>query len=81
MRRIRNFFVAIVAAVMLVIGGLAVTTPDSASAHTYVAGVSCGSSVSPSSGQIKIGYHYGSEPWHRFYWRTMTAGEYWTYCW
>lgn len=85
MQRIRQTLLIWFAALTLALGGVgavtALSTPESASAHTYVAGVSCGSSVSPSSGQIKIGYHYGSEPWHRFYWRAMTAGEYWTYCW
>lgn len=79
--RIRNSVFAVVAAFILTVGGMAVSTPQDASAHTYIAGFSCGSSVSPSSGQIMIAYHYGSEPWHRYYWRVMTAGEYWTYCW
>lgn len=81
MGKIKNAALAAVMAVVLLLGGLFVSAPEEASAHTYVAAVSCGSSVSPSSGQIKIAYHYGSEPWHRYYWRYMTAGEYWTYCW
>lgn len=80
MNRIRSAVLALTLAIMLVVGGLGVSL-QTASAHTYVAGYSCGSSVSPSTGQIKIAYHYGGSPWHYYYWRGMTAGEYWTYCW
>ena len=81
MGKIKSWLLMVSLALMLGFGGIAVSGTEQASAHTYVSAVSCGSSVSPSAGMIQIAYHYGNEPWHRYSWRTMTAGEYWTYCW
>jgi hypothetical protein len=78
-RKVRTASLAVVLAIG-VWAGIGGINPEGASAHTFVNRVSCGSSVSPSQGTIQIGYHYGSEPFHRYYWRVMTAGEYWSYC-
>lgn len=82
MQRIRMQLVVLFAALTLALGGvgaLAVATPESTSAHTVISRISCGG-ISPYR-QVQIAYHpYPGAP-HSYYWRQMTAAEYWTYCW
>src|SRR5688500_2285628 len=88
MQRIKTQIMVLFAALTLALGGAgafvatqAVTgTTEDTSAHTAVVAYYCGSDISPNR-QVKVAYHPYAGSVHYYYWRSMTAQEYWTYCW
>ena len=76
MHRIRNLVLVVLMAVTLAFGGLMVTKPEPASAHTYVYYISC------TYQRIGIATHYGGS-WAHYILpiRGMSFYEYNAYCW